>query len=357
MSGAAPIQMASPSIAGINRNVVLPLTVYIGNISPEVDDAVLQKILECCGKVNKWNRPVDTNKKLRGFGFCTFDQGVSALRCFRVLNGLELGGQPLKVNAGSREVLSLLSIEETEAQSRPKPSGDDSPPSTDAPERSTADEASTPSSSLAAIDVGVSSVSTTSSSITISKPAELNVHSSSAHTPGAVDAQSMTMLPTITARTISDLSTSLTEEDIPVRDKVLDLLSKGFGADGANAIAAEALLTQSLSDEAAAGSASTSSASGGAASSSLSTSTSGIDMSSVSITAPIAVLAALNPADDEVDEELKIQKEKLVRKILYDMCCVLAFVVLSACCFLAYLSRFYRKLRSSGIARQLVTST
>jgi hypothetical protein len=99
-----------------NPACVISMTVYVGNLPDDVDDKIIQGMLEICGKFKKWNRPVDTNNVRRRFGFVTFEKGVGAMRCFRVLNGFEIGGKVLVVKAGTRETASLISITKTEEE-------------------------------------------------------------------------------------------------------------------------------------------------------------------------------------------------------------------------------------------------
>ena len=78
--------------------------------------------------MQKWSRPTDTvtgSQKL--FGFCTFANGSSALRCKNVLSDIDLTGQcsrsvdvddlKLQVKAGSKEQAVLESLAEVEYNS------------------------------------------------------------------------------------------------------------------------------------------------------------------------------------------------------------------------------------------------
>ena len=58
-----------------------PLTLCINKIPPNTIDVVLTSLFEACGKVKKWNRPLDYLKNTpKDFGFVTFEHAVSALR-------------------------------------------------------------------------------------------------------------------------------------------------------------------------------------------------------------------------------------------------------------------------------------
>lgn len=113
---------APMSSAVTNAACIISMTLYVGHLPPSIDDSVIQNVLELCGKYKKWNRPIDTNDVQRRFGFVTFDKGVGAMRCFRVLNGFEIGGSKLVVKAGVRETNALISIDKTETEQLSPPS-------------------------------------------------------------------------------------------------------------------------------------------------------------------------------------------------------------------------------------------
>jgi hypothetical protein len=74
------------------------------------------QMLEACGKVQKWSRPVDANQKPKQFGFCTFEFGRCALRCKNVLSAFDLSDycsdstEPLQIKAGTKEQAALDSM-------------------------------------------------------------------------------------------------------------------------------------------------------------------------------------------------------------------------------------------------------
>lgn len=105
----------------------MPLTLYIGKIPAALPDDLLQRVLECCGKVQKWSRPADATHALKPFGFCTFEHGISALRCRSVVAKLDLSpvcpspdGEPvlLQVKAGTKETAALDSLALSEDRDR-----------------------------------------------------------------------------------------------------------------------------------------------------------------------------------------------------------------------------------------------
>ncbi len=105
------MQMGLPEV---NMPSILPCIIYVGKLPLDVDDKILQTVFNFCGKVTKWNRPLDRKKNLRGFAYCTFEHGINALRCYRVLNGYEIGGSRIQIKAGSKQIAQLQSTEKHE---------------------------------------------------------------------------------------------------------------------------------------------------------------------------------------------------------------------------------------------------
>lgn len=55
------------------------INVYVGKLKPETDNALVQELLMCCGRVEKWNRAVDPSTDLpKAFGFCTYRNAQAA---------------------------------------------------------------------------------------------------------------------------------------------------------------------------------------------------------------------------------------------------------------------------------------
>jgi len=71
-------------------------TVWVGKISPLVEDEAIKKLLDTCGEVKQWAR-VEANGQLKSFGFCYFNNAEGALRALRLLDGVQLGDQKLKL--------------------------------------------------------------------------------------------------------------------------------------------------------------------------------------------------------------------------------------------------------------------
>lgn len=55
------------------------INVYVGKLKPEADNSLVQELLMCCGRVEKWNRAVDPSTDLpKAFGFCTYRNAQAA---------------------------------------------------------------------------------------------------------------------------------------------------------------------------------------------------------------------------------------------------------------------------------------
>ncbi|KAK1296695.1 hypothetical protein QJS10_CPB15g00918 [Acorus calamus] len=83
-------------------------TVYVGKISPTVDNEFLLSLLRLCGPVKSWKRAQDpTDGSLRSFGFCEFESAEGVLRALRLLNKFNVDGRELVLNVtqATREYL------------------------------------------------------------------------------------------------------------------------------------------------------------------------------------------------------------------------------------------------------------
>ena len=57
----------------------ISINVYVGKLKPEVDNFLVEDLLGCCGRVDKWNRAVDPSTDLpKAFGFCTYRTAQAA---------------------------------------------------------------------------------------------------------------------------------------------------------------------------------------------------------------------------------------------------------------------------------------
>ena len=74
-------------------------TVYVGKIPPNVDDALVRKLLDACGEVRSWKRVMDPeNDTPKRFGFCEFADAEGVLRAMRILDGFPVAGEELLLN-------------------------------------------------------------------------------------------------------------------------------------------------------------------------------------------------------------------------------------------------------------------
>eukprot|EP01025_Chloroclados_australasicus_P059562 TRINITY_DN7537_c0_g1_i2.p1 TRINITY_DN7537_c0_g1~~TRINITY_DN7537_c0_g1_i2.p1 ORF type:complete len:648 (+),score=105.54 TRINITY_DN7537_c0_g1_i2:121-1944(+) len=83
-------------------------TVYIGQISPEVDDEFFQQLLNACSTLSSWKRLKDSETgKFKAFGFAEFPEPLDVLRVLRIFDGFEICGQKLalKCNTATRKFL------------------------------------------------------------------------------------------------------------------------------------------------------------------------------------------------------------------------------------------------------------
>lgn len=55
------------------------INVYVGKLKAEANNSLVQELLMCCGRVEKWNRAVDPSTDLpKAFGFCTYRNAQAA---------------------------------------------------------------------------------------------------------------------------------------------------------------------------------------------------------------------------------------------------------------------------------------
>ncbi|KAJ3088634.1 hypothetical protein HK102_008302 [Quaeritorhiza haematococci] len=76
-------------------------TVFVGGISPGVNDEWLEKMFKATGNLKSWKRVTDSEGKPKGFGFCVFADAESVLRALRVLGGEGAGQTELGRSEGS----------------------------------------------------------------------------------------------------------------------------------------------------------------------------------------------------------------------------------------------------------------
>jgi len=96
-------------------------TVWVGKISPVVEDETVKRLLESCGSVNSWAR-VEANGQQKSFGFCFFANAEGALRAFRLLDNLLVGDEnlKLKVDGKTETYLQLYDVKRKEFEVKEK---------------------------------------------------------------------------------------------------------------------------------------------------------------------------------------------------------------------------------------------
>lgn len=87
--------MARPKTAPPPPPLEKLCTLYVGKIPDGVDDPLIVRLLECCGRVTKWKRTSGLNGKPKGFGFVDFHTADAVLRAMKLLPPLaaQLGGE------------------------------------------------------------------------------------------------------------------------------------------------------------------------------------------------------------------------------------------------------------------------
>lgn len=93
---------------------LIPSTIYVGRIPDDVEDSFILNLLTACGPVTQWKRLADPDTgKLKSFGFCEYDNPLSALRALRLLANVEIDGAHLLLNVDSKTQEALSTFEAT----------------------------------------------------------------------------------------------------------------------------------------------------------------------------------------------------------------------------------------------------
>jgi len=103
--GPSIVQSATPIFVVPSQTT----TVYVGKIPPGVEDDFIRKLLEQCGKVSNWRRVADpVSGKLKGFGFCDYENPEGVLRALKILGSMKLDGGELllKVDDKTQRLLA-----------------------------------------------------------------------------------------------------------------------------------------------------------------------------------------------------------------------------------------------------------
>ncbi|XP_039035042.1 RNA-binding protein 25-like isoform X2 [Hibiscus syriacus] len=108
-----------PSIPNVTPKEKPQTTVYIGKISPSVDNDFMLSLLHLCGPVKSWKRP--SNGAPKSFGFCEFESAEGVLRALRLLSKLNIEGQELMVNVNQATKDYLEKYVEKKTENAKKP--------------------------------------------------------------------------------------------------------------------------------------------------------------------------------------------------------------------------------------------
>ncbi len=103
-----PGQPRMPGAPGpADPNGGTPVTVFVGSIAENAQDAMIRHLLTTCGPVISWKRVQGATGKLQAFGFCEFGNPDAASRAIRILHDWEIVDKKLvvKVDAKAKTVL------------------------------------------------------------------------------------------------------------------------------------------------------------------------------------------------------------------------------------------------------------
>ncbi|KAJ6903391.1 RNA-binding protein 25-like [Populus alba x Populus x berolinensis] len=74
-------QIIRPVVPSVTPAEKPQTTVYVGKIALSVENDFMSSLLQLCGPVKSWRRPLDpANGTPRGFGFCEFESAEGVLR-------------------------------------------------------------------------------------------------------------------------------------------------------------------------------------------------------------------------------------------------------------------------------------
>ncbi|CAN0924021.1 RNA-binding motif protein 25 [Linum grandiflorum] len=111
------ISIIRPAVPSVTPAEKPQTTVYVGKISPSVENEFMLSLLQLCGPVKSWKRAQDPSDGTpRRFGFCEFENAEGILRALRLLSKFSIDGQELvlNVNQATREYLDRYVEKKTE---------------------------------------------------------------------------------------------------------------------------------------------------------------------------------------------------------------------------------------------------
>lgn len=88
-----------------------PFTIFVCNIAPSLPDSFIKRILDLCGKVNRWRRALGVKDEPYDFAFVDFAGPVDALRALRVIPQIVILEKQWTANVDKERRLDLDSYE------------------------------------------------------------------------------------------------------------------------------------------------------------------------------------------------------------------------------------------------------
>ena len=114
---------APPVVRELSENRAGRYHVFVGDLSPEVDDYVLKKAFSAFGTMSDARVMWDGNSgKSRGYGFLAFVDKTDAEQAIMIMNGKRLGSRKIRVNWTNQEI-QRVSPTTTASSRRPVTSG------------------------------------------------------------------------------------------------------------------------------------------------------------------------------------------------------------------------------------------
>jgi len=70
---------------------------WVGKISLDVPDSLIERVLKVCGPIESWKRSTDGKGNLKGFGFCYYQDIQGVYYCYTLLNDYNICGSCLSI--------------------------------------------------------------------------------------------------------------------------------------------------------------------------------------------------------------------------------------------------------------------
>lgn len=77
-------------------------TLWVGKIAGSVEPQLVRALLEACGALREWKPATDAETgRLKGFGFCTYQEAEGVVVALQVLNDFSVDGMKLALKCNS----------------------------------------------------------------------------------------------------------------------------------------------------------------------------------------------------------------------------------------------------------------